>query len=372
MRDAIESLLRRIARPLPPGMRAQLGRLWHRAGGRPPAPPASAPAEPARSDYERRAAQENSRFAVESEVHGLPPIFHYWSHRYLRPKFEAIGSGYPEDFHARGIEAVAGRVAGPLRAISLGAGNCDGEIRIAELLLGRGLRDFRIECLDLNPVMLERGRAAAAAAGLSAQVEPMAGDFNRWRPDGRYDVVIANQSLHHVVELEHLYDAVRDGLAPHGRFLVSDMIGRNGHQRWPEALALVREFWRELPDGYRYNVQLRRHEAEFLDWDCSVEGFEGIRAQDVLPLLLPRFGFETFLAWGNLIDPFTDRSFGPHFDPEREWDRDFIDRVHARDEAELLAGRLTPTHLVAALTLDRDVRPTVDFGLAPEACVRKA
>ena len=33
-----------------------------------------------------------------------------------------------------------------------------------------------------------------------------------------------------------------------------------------------------------------------------------------------------------------------------DWDRQFIDRVHARDEAEMAAGHLTPTHLLAVLT----------------------
>jgi SAM-dependent methyltransferase len=324
------------------------------------------------ADQARRAEQERARFAVETDVHALPRIFHYWSHRYLRPKLEALGCAYPEDFFARGIAAAAGRrLAGPVRVLSIGAGNCDAELAVARLLRDRGVDGFHIECLEINAAMLERGRAAVTAAGFSRHFTFIEGDFNRWRADGPHDVVLANQSLHHVVELEHLFDEVGRALAPEGRFLVSDMIGRNGHQRWPEALAQVREFWHELPRSHRYNVQLRRQEDEFLDWDCSVEGFEGIRAQDVLPLLVERFGFATFLAWGNLIDPFIDRSFGPHFDPDRAWDREFIDRVHARDEAELAAGRITPTHLIATLTCDRDARPALRGRLTPETSIRR-
>ena len=114
-------------------------------------------------------------------------------------------------------------------------------------------------------------------------------------------------------------------------------------------MRIVREYWRELPSAYRWNVQLRRHEELLKDWDCSMSGFEGIRAQDILPLLLARFDFEFFIGYGNLVDPFIDRSFGPHFDAAAEWDRAFIDRVHARDEAEILAGRITPTHMMAVM-----------------------
>lgn len=110
-------------------------------------------------------------------------------------------------------------------------------------------------------------------------------------------------------------------------------------------MQIIQEYWRELPKPYRFNLQLRRRERSFEDWDCSWESFEGIRAQDILPLLIERFDFEFFFAFGNLIDPFIDRGFGPHFDPARDWDRDFIDRVQRRDEAEMRSGAITPTHM---------------------------
>ncbi|HEX7914303.1 class I SAM-dependent methyltransferase, partial [Rudaea sp.] len=235
------------------------------------------------------------------------------------------------------------------RFVSIGAGNCDVEVRIAQRLRERGIEDFTIECLELNHLMRERGAALAHEAGLSAHVLPADGDFNRWQPQGQYDAIIANQSLHHVVNLEGLFDAIASAISERGVFATSDIIGRNGHQRWPEALAIVREFWRELPIDYRYNLQLLRREKTFRDWDCSREGFEGIRAQDILPLLIERFDFDFFFAHSNLIDAFIDRSFGPHFDAESERDRVFIDRVQARDEAEILAGNITPTHMLAVL-----------------------
>ncbi len=321
--------------------------------------------------YLDRIAQETAIFADQVDVHALPEIFHYWSNRYLLPMEQQFGARHPEDFLALHLFEAARRTgAARPRFVSLGCGNCDAEVRIAQDLVQRGLRDFTLECIDINPAMLERGRVLAREAGLEGRVVPVQGDFNRWNPLASYDGVMANQSLHHVLELENLFDAVAAALAPQGKFVVSDMIGRNGHQRWPEALQLVREFWRELPEPYRYNLQLQRQEPEFLDWDCSVEGFEGVRAQDILPLLLQRFGFEVFLPFGNLIDPFIDRGFGHHFDPQRQWDRDFIDRVHARDEAELRAGNITPTHMLAVLSNDRGASCHYRDNLCPAFCVR--
>lgn len=321
-------------------------------------------------DYAARIAQEGRIFDSMAVVHDLPPIFHYWSNRWLLPMEQAMGYDHPYDFFARELAKVAARSRGTPRFVSLGCGNCDAEIDVALRLRALGVQEFTIDCLDLSEPMLERGRALAAERGVSEHIVPVAGDFNRWSPAREYDAVVANQSLHHVLELEHLFDTIRRALSAQGRFITSDMIGRNGHLRWPEALERVRAFWQELPRGHRFNIPLQRQETEFLDWDCSTEGFEGIRAQDILPLCVDRFGFEVFLPFGNVVDPFIDRSFGHHFDANGAWDRAFIDRVHACDEAGFRDGLLTPTHMMAVMGADRATTPRVRDGLTPRGCVR--
>lgn len=328
---------------------------------------------PAQSDYERRMASEQATYADCLDVHELPAIFHYWSNRYLRPKFEPFGFSDPNDFFRVYLERLCrapGRRDGPLSFVSIGAGNGDVEVGLARSLLDAGHDGFRLECMDINEDMLERGRQAASEHGVSEHMDFRRGDFNDWRPEGEYDAVIANQCLHHVLELERLFERIRASLRPDGFLLVSDMIGRNGHMRWPEALAMVEAFWEELPGSKRYNHQLRRQEDEFVNHDCSEEGFEGIRAQDILPLLRQRFHFELFVPFANVIDVFIDRGFGHNFDPDDEADRAFIDRVHAADEEAMLKGRITPTHMVAALTTVRRGRMRRPNHLTPRRCVR--
>ena len=324
-------------------------------------------------DYAARLTSELETYRDCIDVNDLPQIFHYWSNKYLRPQLEAFGFSNPDEFFVHYLTAAHAKARAanrPARFASLGCGNCDTEVRVASMLVARGIDTFTIDCVDINDTMLARGRQLAAEAGVSAQIDAARGDFNSWRPSTRYDAVLANQSLHHVVNLEGLFAAIDAALQPQGRFVTSDMIGRNGHMRWPEAMAIVHEYWRELPREYRWNVQLRRHEELLEDWDCSMSGFEGIRAQDILPLLLAHFDFELFIGYGNLVDPFIDRSFGPHFDAGAEWDRTFIDRVHARDETEILAGRITPTHMMAVMRRRPYAGPYLHRnGLPAHACV---
>jgi SAM-dependent methyltransferase len=325
----------------------------------------------AQNHYDARLLKELDIFKNQTNIHDLPDIFHYWSDRKVRPKLEAFGFSSPHGLFRKYLEQQCQRGPGrSLRFISIGAGNCDLEIDLALHLKSAGHTKFVIDCLDLNPSMLERGRAAAQHKGVSSEVGFIEGDFNNWQPDREYDAVMASQALHHVVNLEGLFKQVRMSLRPHGQFIISDMIGRNGHQLWPEALEIVQEFWRELPQSYRYNRNLQRHEEAYMDWDCSTEGFEGIRAQDILPLLLNHFQFELFLANGNVIDPFVGRVFGRNFDVNAQWDRDFIDRVHQRDEEEMLAGTIKPVHMEAVVGKEAPERILCHRPFTPEFSVR--
>jgi len=323
------------------------------------------------TSYAGRIAAETGIYRDVADVHELPAIFHYWSNRHLRPMLETFGFSNPDQLFAKHLleSAVRRGVAAPA-FLSIGAGNCDTEVRVSRLLREAGLAEFTIECLDLNPAMLARGREMAEREGVAAHIVTTEGDFNRWAARRTYDGIMANQSLHHVVNLEGLLAEVRRSLAPRAFFVVDDMVGRNGHMRWPEALTAVRMFWRELPNEYRYNRQLERHERAYRNWDCSTESFEGVRAQDILPLLVERFHFHLFIGFGNVVDVFVDRSFGHHFDADAEWDRDFIDRVHAFDEQGFAAGTLTPTHMMAVMTAEPDAETSFARGLSPARSLR--
>jgi len=323
------------------------------------------------TDYETRLASETRTYKDVEDINVLPGIFHYWSNKYLRPMLEEYGVSNPDQFFAKYLFESAEKCghAAPT-FVSIGAGNCDTEVRVAKLLKDAGLQCFSIECLDMNRHMLQRGTEMAVREGVAEHIAVVEGDFNQWRANKQYVAVMANQSLHHVVNLEGLFDEIKRVLNPKGYFVTSDMIGRNGHQRWPEALTAVENFWSELPQGYRYNQQLNRHEDVYKNWDCSIEGFEGIRAQDILPLLIERFDFHLFIGFANVIDIFVDRSFGHNFKAGEEWDRAFIDRVHTFDEAGLSAGTLTPTHMMAVLTTQPPSQNFYARGLSPRMSIR--
>lgn len=322
--------------------------------------------------YSLRVEKEIENYKSVENVHDLPAIFHYWSNKYLLPRFRQFGFDSLEEFFCVYLTRICNNSKDTIcRFISIGAGNCDLEAEIVETLHGSGINNFILECVDVNKYMLDRGRVLAREKNLVGNMTFTSTDINSWRPKQKYRVVIVNQALHHFLELEQLFDKIYNVLHSNGYFLISDMIGRNGHMRWPEALIIVNELWKKLPNKYRYNHQLKRLEIEYDNWDCSKEGFEGIRAQDVLPLLVnSKFKFELFIAFGNVINIFVDRSFGPNFDPNNKWDRLFIDKVHYLDQQYLEKGIIKPTQMIAALTKCPLNKMRIYKHLSPDFCVR--
>jgi hypothetical protein len=149
------------------------------------------------------------------------------------------------------------------------------------------------------------------------------------------------------------------------------MIGRNGHQLWPEQLSAVREFWSELPESKRFDRATGKIEASFVNYDCSQFGFEGVRAQDILPLLCAEFEFEMFLPYGGIVIPMIERRTGWNFDVSDATDLDFVDRVEAQEQALSRRLAIKPTQMVAAMR-PQALQPCVllEPHLTPLACVR--
>jgi SAM-dependent methyltransferase len=322
--------------------------------------------------YASRVQNEINTYTGIENVHDLPAIAHYWSEKYVIPMLAPFGFRNSVEFFRTYIAQVCVNKTEVARILSVGAGNCATEINIAEWLRERGIENYAFDCVDINAEVLKRGQISASEKGLADRFVLGTFDINTWKPAHPYDVVLAVQSLHHFVELELLFEKINQALKPDGYFLCDDMIGRNGHQRWPEALKFVNQFWRELPDKYKYNHGLKAIEKKFPNSDCSAFGFEGIRAQDILPLLMRYFHFELFIGFGNIIDIFVDRAYGPNFDPTNEWDRSFIDRVQALDQSEIESGRVKPTHILAALTKQPVSHMKGYKHLSPEFCVRRA
>jgi SAM-dependent methyltransferase len=304
--------------------------------------------------YEQRIEAQIAQYAETVNMHDLPDIFHVWSHNYIGPPMaEVFGTPSIDEAYALAyIEAREGK-PGLGKILSIGCGDGQVEIRVAKILIEKGHRDFLFVCADLSPILLGHLRTAVKNEGLENLFLPIEADLNRIKVEGSFDMIMANHALHHIEALEQLFDYSRIKLTERGIFATCDMIGRNGHRRWIECDVFIQSIWPMLSPKQQYHVQLKRHSETFVDHDCSREGFEGIRAEDILPLLMKTFNPYKFVGAGGLIDVFVDRGYGHGFNPKDEKDLAMIHHIAGLNEILLDAGAIKPVWTMAYFTKDR-------------------
>lgn len=301
-------------------------------------------------EHSRRIAREIAIFEAHESVHRNGAVMDWRNASFLLPAIRQVfGRDRIHDIYAESIAAAIAR-SGRDTVFSLGCGDGEQEIMVLQRADALGLQPFRIVGLELAPAVAERANAAAAAAGLADRLVVVVRDLNDGLPgDEPVAAVMAHHTLHHIVELEALFDDVARRLHAGGVLVTFDMIGRNGHMRWPEVRPLIRALWAMLPPEKRYDHVFGRPMPQYQDWDCAVDGFEGVRAQDILGLIAARFQPARFFGWGAFAEVFLNERCGPNFDPDVPADRDFLTRISMLQDRLLAERRTTPTEMAAEL-----------------------
>jgi ubiquinone/menaquinone biosynthesis C-methylase UbiE len=235
------------------------------------------------------------------------------------------------------------------RLLSLGCGFGGHELHVA-----RRLRPgYELIALDLNPSLYTEAQRRAAAEGMNVEFRPADLNFVDF-PEASFDVIYAIASLHHMLNLEHLFGAIRRGLKPDGRLVIVDMIGKNQVLHWKENVEFAAKVIRRLPRRYR-----PRAGSFWKNWwfdpyliiNRYVEpteqvGMEGIRQEDIEPLLNEWFVAEKVFRYNGFMRLIaTNPYLGARLDPDREDDRRYLEKLIALDYKSVQSGRLRATEL---------------------------
>lgn len=200
------------------------------------------------------------------------------------------------------------------RILSLGSGTCSTEISLAE----KFRKPYELVCLDFNKELLERGAKMATTKGIT--MTHFVQDINFLKLDQSYDLVFAHAVLHHLIELEHIFNQIKSHLTKEGQFVVYDVTCRNGFLMWPEQKKIVDGLLKALPQKFSYSHFLKRNTDTFVEIDHSNASFECIRSQDILPLLQKYFTTIHLVKGFAFFRRFTDHEFGPNFDLSSDLD----------------------------------------------------
>lgn len=208
------------------------------------------------------------------------------------------------------------------RGLSFGSGLGAFERAAMKLRLVR-----RLDAYDLSPASIADARRAAEAEGING-IEYSVGNFDDPRlPESAYDIVFFHGSLHHVSNLEGLFQALSRSLREGGEIYVDEYVGRSRHQWRRSHLRPLQRLLDRVPE----NARLRSR----IDYPVSRDDpSEAVRSAEISGFLEKYF------------DPVEWRPYGGQL---AGWVLSWVspDWMLAAEDRELLADPSRSDYLVA-------------------------
>lgn len=207
----------------------------------------------------------------------------------LQAVHERIGGATPASAGDWFVARLNGRTFERGLSIGCGAGNLEREAIRRDVCA-------TIDAFDGSLHSLRVARRAADEEGYSRRIRYFASDFNRpVLPRDTYDIVFANQSLHHVGKLEKLFRALLHAMKPGAILYLDEYIGPSRTEWSDEVIAPHRAAFAELPAAVR--------KSDFLPLPILYEDpSEAIRSSEILPQLSIGFDVEAVRNYGgNLL-----------------------------------------------------------------------
>ena len=303
--------------------------------------------------YQEKIEQELEFFDEYIDVHQLPQAYSYYAQRgFLKKWQETFGYSTYDEWVLDYLDVIKReKNESDIKICSLGSGDCSIEIDFA----ANNNLECEFHCYEVNQHSLDRAKNYAAEKLKEGTFKFIQCDVNKLKLEQQYDIVLAIHSLHHFVELEHIFDEIDRCMTEKSYFIINDMIGRNGHMFWDNTLEIVNAIHSLFPKELKYNHLLKQYYEKRIQWDCSTEGFEGIRAQDILPLLDTKFQFLDFAPFAAIANKFTEREFGHNFDLDNDFHKSILDMIIAYDDFFLTNKLLKPVQLFATV-VKKDVK----------------
>jgi SAM-dependent methyltransferase len=236
------------------------------------------------------------------------------------------------------------------RALTLGSGLGD---------LERGLCQYGFaqthQGVDLSGEAVRIAAERARAAGLD-HLSYRTADLNTIKLEREaYDVVFGISSVHHVKNLEHLFQQVQQALKPGGYFFLDEFIGPSRFQWTDVQLQAINEQLRLLPKEVRPRISdrkklkervIRETVAEVIASDPS----EAVRSSEIVPLVAEYFRVVEVKGYGGAILHQLLYDIAGNFSVQNNGSLDHLQRLFALEDELTAAGTVSNDFAVIIAT----------------------
>lgn len=222
------------------------------------------------------------------------------------------------------------------RMLTMACGDMTGEYRF----LGKCGATF-IDAYDISEG--QRARFFEKVHDGEIEVDYRIADVNAIDlPPLTYDIVYMQQSLHHLIEIEHVLDQIAKTLKTDGIFVLNDYVGEPFLQRGPRQRQVCGAIWAQLPPRLRTDIHGRVNDSLFIPAKSGLSPFEAIRSDLILPTLRDRFVAHAEVLFGGVVFPVVN-GFASNYVAETEPDETIVRMLWALDEELVATGCVEPT-----------------------------
>lgn len=183
------------------------------------------------------------------------------------------------------------------KGLSLGCG----EGRMERPLLKEGICEH-VTGIDVADEALAAARSIAAEEGLNAEYQRQDMNFLDLK-DQKFDLIVAQTSLHHIVHLENVAEKIYNALTDDGILYIHDYIGENQHQYLEKRMDISNSVIQRLPSQFRYNRIYNRQLGLVARRapGTLISPFESIRAAEIPGIFKSKFKVVDLHESGSII-----------------------------------------------------------------------
>jgi SAM-dependent methyltransferase len=238
------------------------------------------------------------------------------------------------------------------RGLSLGCGS--GAVVVDALACGLV---HQMEGIDLSAAAIEVARQRAQRAGLGSRATFRVANVNELQLSGPYDLIVFEQSLHHVDALGPVLDRCAAALAPDGWLVINEYVGADRFQWSDEAERLMNAILQRLPSSHRLHpdtdapkLRMQRVDPQAV---IALDPSEAIHSGDILAALEARFDCVERRDFGGTLLQFLLADIAANFDPDEARDVSLLQLLSLL-EAELIRAGVIGSDFVYAVYRRRD------------------
>jgi SAM-dependent methyltransferase len=185
----------------------------------------------------------------------------------------------------------------------------------------------RLHANDISTGAIEKAVITADKEGLSSRIQYAVANLDEIvLPPNTYDAVLAQSSIHHVTNLEHLFDQIRTAMKPKAVFFLDEYIGPSRFQTSPFVTKTIDLLLTILPTRYRRNLYLDNgsivtgYVPPALDWFDKNDPSESVRSAEIMETLRKYFHIVDYRPYGGGILHMLLSGIAGNFIPSRNID----------------------------------------------------